>query len=210
MTIKLYGLGQTRSFRCLWALHEAALEHEFISVTFGSQDTGGTQSADYLSLNPQGKIPTLTDSGSGDKELVLTESAAILNYIDTLTDQRFIPTDARERAKYDELSYFVLAELEQPLWSTGKHRFALPEEHRIPDMLKTAQWEFAKAISALEKLNLLEEFALGNQFSFVDILLAHTFNWAEQFKIDVPQKYLDYRDRMYSREATKNALAVVE
>ena len=204
MTVKLYGFGRSRSFRCLWALHEAGVEHEFIAIDLFSSEANGSQSSDYLQINHQGKVPSLTHN-----DFTLTESAAIINYIDTLSDRSFIPTEPQARARYDELAYFILAELEQPLWNSGKHRFALPEEHRVPQILETANWEFAKAVKALGSLVTVEEFALGHAFSFADILLAQTFDWADRFKFEVPEKYLNYRDTMFARPAAIAALAAV-
>jgi len=198
MSIKLYGLGPSRSFRCLWALAEAGLEHEFIALDLNGTGENGAKSSEYLAINPQGKVPTLEHD-----EFVLTESAAILNYIDAVAHDTFIPTDLKSRAKYDELAFFVLAELEQPLWTTGKHRFAIPEEQRVPDIFATAKWEFDKALGALDKLVSIDEFALGNSFSFADVLLAHTFNWADKFEFELPSEHLAYRDRMYAREAAQ-------
>ena len=81
---------------------------------------------------------------------------------------------------------------------------------RIPQMLETANWEFAKALKALEKLISIEKFALGNEFTFADILLAQTFDWADRFKFEVPTKYLSYRDNMFARPAAITALSDVE
>ena len=205
MTVKLYGLGRSRSLRCLWALSEAQIDCEFIPLELGGSDANGMQSPEYLKINPQGKVPSLIDG-----DFVLTESAAILNYIDTLSEQSFIPSEPKARARYDELAYFVLAELEQPLWSNGKHRFAIPEEHRIPQMLETANWEFAKAVKALGKLVTIDEYALGSEFSFADVLLAQTIDWADRFKFEVPAEYLQYRDNMMARPAAQAAIAKVD
>jgi len=109
MAITLYGVGTSRSFRCLWALHEAQLEHEFVSLDLGGSGKDGAKSDTYLKLSPQGKVPSLKHD-----DFVLTESAAILNYIDALSDLSFIPREIKARAKYDELAFFVLSELEQP------------------------------------------------------------------------------------------------
>ena len=76
MTVKLYGFGRSRSFRCLWALHEAGVEHEFIAIDLFSSEANGSQSSDYLQINHQGKVPSLTHN-----DFTLTESAAIINYI---------------------------------------------------------------------------------------------------------------------------------
>ena len=204
MSLTLHGFSQSRSFRALWALHEAGLKHQYIELDFSSEGPGAAKHPDYLKLNTQGKVPTLVHD-----DFVLTESAAILNYIDTLCDKSFVPVDARTRAKYDELSFFVLSELEQPLWTTGKHRFAIPEEHRVAEIFDTARWEFDKALNALHRLLSLSNFAIGESFSFADILLAQTFNWADRFKFKLPQSYLQYRDRMYQRAAALKALAAL-
>jgi glutathione S-transferase len=200
MSLTLYGFGPSRSLRCLWALEESGLDFDYVELKFQSGESGGSQHPDYVALNAQGKVPTLQHD-----DFVLTESAAIVNYIDELAGSRFIPQGAQARAKYDEFSYFVLSELEQPLWSTGKHRFALPKEQRIDAMFDTAKWEFNKAVKAFQNLYPLGEYALGDSFTFADCLLAHTVHWASRFKIDIPKPYLDYRDRMFERPAAARA-----
>ena len=205
MSLTLFGYGASRSFRCLWALEEVGLDFEYVPLTVGSDESGGARSDEYLVKNPQGKVPTLMHDN-----FVLTESAAILNYIDTLADGQFVPAGAKARAKYDELVSFVVTELEQPLWTTGKHRFAIPKEYRVKAIFETANWEFKKALNTLQKLVALDNYALGDSFTFADILLAQTFHWAYRFKIEVPQEYLDYRDKMFKRPACVSAFARAE
>ena len=149
---------------------------------------------------------------SGGHFAELTESVAILNYIARKAPESgLIPnTDLQTLAKHDELVSFVLAELEQPLWSTGKHMFALPEEQRIPQMFDTAKFEFDKAVRTLDYLLDENEFAIANHFSIVDILLAQTFNWAIRFEFDVPQKYTDLRNRHYDRAAAKRTMDLIK
>ncbi|VAW82746.1 Glutathione S-transferase [hydrothermal vent metagenome] len=140
MTI-LYGNGQSRSFRALWALEEANMRYEYKHVDLGLGGEGSAPDKKYLSLNSQGKVPVLTDG-----DLVLTESAAILNYIAALKpSSHLVPeNDPALRARYDQISFFVLSELEQPLWTSGKHRFALPEKVRVLAVLDTAHWDLAR------------------------------------------------------------------
>lgn len=207
--MKLYGMQQSRSFRCLWALEEAGIEYEYIPVKLRTEpeDPDSAKNPKYLALNVQGKVPTLVCD-----DLVLTESVAILNYIGRYApDSGLLPNASMAMyAKLDEMIAFVLAELEQPLWSKGKHMFALPEDHRIPQMFKTAKFEFAKAINTLDHLLSEGEFAIANSFTIADILLAQTFNWAIRFEFDLPQKYVELRDRHYARPAAKRAMAVIE
>jgi len=204
MSLKLYGLGPSRSFRCLWALCETNLEFDYIEVVFGKDGENSTQSANYLSKNTQGKVPTLEHDS-----FILTESLAIVNYINSLASENFIPNDSMARAKYDEITNFIVTELEQPLWTNGKHRFALPEEQRVKEIFPTAEFEFAKAVSTLDKLVNVDTFVLDDSFSFADVMLAQTINWAERFKFDVPVQYLEYRDRMYQREGAIKASGFV-
>ncbi|MDD9896096.1 MAG: glutathione S-transferase family protein [Gammaproteobacteria bacterium] len=206
--MKLYGMQQSRSFRCLWALEETGLEYEYVPVKLRTEETDpdSAQHPNYLAVNVQGKVPTLIDG-----DLNLTESVAILHYIARKApDSRLIPdADIQTLAKHDELVSFVLAELEQPLWSKGKHMFALPEAQRIPQMFETAKFEFAKAVRTLDHLLPDNEFAVANHFSMVDILLAQTFNWAIRFEFDVPQQYQDLRNRHYDRPAAKRAMELI-
>lgn len=206
--MKLYGMAQSRSFRALWALEESGLEYEYVATTLGTDgsEADSAKHPSYLSLNVQGKIPTLVDG-----DLVLTESIAIMNYIArNAPASGLLPKISTPAyARIDELVYFILAELEQPLWSNGKHRFALPEEHRIPEMLATAKFEFDKAVKTLDHLLGDSEYAIGNSFCMVDILLAHTFNWAIRFEFEVPENYVALRDRHYQRPAAQRAMAVI-
>ena len=202
MTI-LYGQGQSRSFRALWALEEANISFEYREVEFGSEALNGTMSKEYRSLNFQGKVPTLVDNN-----LVITESAAILNYIAAINPSlNLIPeNDLPLRARYDEICFFVLSDLEQPLWTNGKHRFALPKEQRITAILEVTHWEFNKSLQALRHYIEGKKYAVGEAFTMADILIAHTLNWADKFQFTVPGEFLTYRDNMYHRPACKKAL----
>ena len=207
--MKLFGMQQSRSFRCLWALEESGLEYEYVAVQLFTDpaETDSAQHPGYLELNSQGKVHTLVDG-----DLVLTESIAIMNYVArSAPESGLLPNASMDAyAHHDELVCFILAELEQPLWSTGKHRFALPEDQRIPKMLETAKFEFAKAINTLDHLLGEGEYAEEDQFTMVDILLAQTFNWAIRFELEVPEKYVELRHRHYARPAAQRAMAVIE
>ncbi|NQZ33828.1 MAG: glutathione S-transferase family protein [Oceanospirillaceae bacterium] len=202
--MKLYGMGVSRSFRALWAAQEAGVELDYIIVAFGSTDKGGAQSNDYKQLNYQGKVPTLVDG-----DLVLTESAAVINYLaNKAPQQNLIPKDGTsDRAKYDQMCYFIVTELEQPLWSKGKHKFALPEQYRVPDLIdRTLAFEFAKAQSTLLGLKSTSEFAVGDHFTMADVLLTQTLNWAQRFEFEIDASLLDYKERMMQREAYSAAM----
>ena len=205
--MKLYGLGKSRSFRVLWALEELDLDYDYVEVVFGDSDKKGIKINEYKKINFEGKVPTLID-----EDLVLTESVAIVNYLATKYPSfNLIPNnDIKQRAKYDEMCSFIITELEQGLWTNGKHRFALPGAQRVPDVLTTATWEFNKAVKTLENMFDGSSFVLGNTFTMADLLLAQTLNWAEMFKFSVPEKLLDYKNKMYARPACARAMKTIE
>ncbi|PCI64283.1 MAG: glutathione S-transferase [Gammaproteobacteria bacterium] len=208
--MKLYGMGKSRSFRALWALEESGIDYEYVEIKFGSDGENGAASTEYRQLNTQGKVPTLVDD-----DLVMNESGAMLNYIaSNSANLDLIPSNnLKTRAKYDEMICFILSDLEQGLWTNGKHRFALPEAQRVPDILPTATWEFNKAIEALKNnFDGTSEsgFVVGENFTMADVLLAHTLNWAESFKFDVPESLLTYKNKMYYRSACKRAIVALD
>ena len=202
----LYGSGQSRSFRALWALEESGLVFEYRHIKIGDEDEGGSRHPSYLALNPQGKAPTLVH-----EDLTLTESAAIINYIASLVpEKRLVPEDKIQRAKYDEVCFFVLSDLEQPLWTIGKHKFVLPREYRIPGIMNTAKWEFRRSEEALLKYFDENEFVMGDQFTGADILIGQTLTWAKRLEVKIPQQLVEYRDALYQRSACQRALEKVK
>ncbi len=194
--IYLYGRGQSRSFRALWALNEAGLPHQYIEVD------GDNPPENYLRMNPQGKVPTLVDD-----DVTLTESAAMVNYAGNLAG--LMPADNKIKARYDEIAYFVMTDFEQPLWTIGKHRFALPEAHRQESILSTAMFEFEKSQKALHHHIDGCEFAVGTTFTMADVLLSHTINWADRFEMPLDDDIKAFRDRHYARAACRASLEAV-
>ncbi|PLX88481.1 MAG: glutathione S-transferase family protein [Desulfuromonas sp.] len=201
--IKLYGMPKTRSMRVVWALEEIGAEYRFIPVDLV---TGEGRTPGFLALNPGGKVPVLVDG-----DLVLTESAAICTYLgDRFPESGLVPRCGTvERGLYDQWCYFVMTELEQPLWTIGKHKFALPKEKRVPEIKDTAIWEFQRAAALLASGLGEKPYLLGDNFTMADLLAAHTLAWARSARISHNIDLLDdYRQRMMAREAFQRTLAV--
>ena len=194
--IKVYGFPKTRATRISWMLEELGQDYEFCVVNLLA---GEGRSPEFLAINPAGKVPALQDG-----DFVLLESAAIVTYLgDKFPDQQLVPAaGTRERGSFDQWGYFVLSELEQPLWLMGKHRFVLPEDRRVPAIMETAAWEFQRALQLLSEGLGEQEYILGGRFSAADILLGHTLFWALEFHQPVQQANLrDYIDRLKVRPA---------
>ena len=198
---EVYGMPRTRTTRVVWALEELGVDYRYHLVDLLK---GEGQYPEYLKLNPFGKVPVLIDGG-----LVLTESAAICTYLgDQLPGSELVPRCGTvNRGKYDQWCYFVLTELEQPLWTAAKHRFVYPKEKRLPAILDLIPWEFGRAAAVLAKGLVGREFLVGDSFTMADILAAHTLGWARGFKIPQGDPHLDeYEQRIRSRAAYARAL----
>lgn len=92
--LQLFSLPTPNGVKAAIMLEEIGLPYEAHRVEFGSE---GTTSPEFLSLNPNNKIPAIIDpDGPGGKPLALWESGAILLYLADKTGQ-LIAADPAKR-----------------------------------------------------------------------------------------------------------------
>ena len=100
--IQLYSLPTPNGVKVSVMLEETGLPYEPHAVRF---DANEQLSAEFLSLNPNNKIPAILDpDGPGGKPLALFESGAILLYLADKA-RRFVPADAA--ARYETLQWLM-------------------------------------------------------------------------------------------------------
>ncbi len=200
--MKLYGCKNTRSTRAAWALEHVGAEYDYQPVDLLS---GAGHAPEYLQINPGGKVPTLVDG-----DLVLTESAAICIYVaEKFPGGHLLPTaGSADRALCMQWCFFAIGELEQPLWTIAKHRFALPERWRVEAISDTALWEFERAVAVLSEGLAERPYMVGEQLSVADILIAHTLAWARGNGINPEHDNIEaYTDRLLAEPALRRARA---
>jgi glutathione S-transferase len=81
MTITIYGGPQTRASMPRWYLEEKGIPYDLVEVVLAS---GQNLQADFLSVNPFGKLPAMRDDSVVDSEgraTTLFESGAILLHL---------------------------------------------------------------------------------------------------------------------------------
>ena len=99
--IQLYSLPTPNGVKVSIMLEETALPYEPHLVSF---DTNDQMTPEFLSLNPNNKIPAIIDpNGPGGQPLALFESGAILIYLAEKTGQ-FLP----EANRYEVLQWLML------------------------------------------------------------------------------------------------------
>ena len=100
--LQLYSLPTPNGVKVSIALEETGLPYEVHRVAFDQNDQ---LSPEFLSLNPNNKIPAILDpNGPGGKPLALFESGAILVYLAAKTGQ-LMPTD--DAGRYETLQWLM-------------------------------------------------------------------------------------------------------
>ncbi|WP_397475729.1 glutathione S-transferase N-terminal domain-containing protein [Pusillimonas sp.] len=100
--IQLYSLPTPNGVKVSIMLEELGLPYEAHLVSFGTNDQ---LSPEFLSLNPNNKIPAIIDpDGPGGKPLPLFESGAILIYLADKTG-KLIPQDPA--ARYETIQWLM-------------------------------------------------------------------------------------------------------
>ena len=100
--IQLYSLPTPNGVKVSIALEELALPYEPHLVSFEANDQ---MSPEFLSLNPNNKIPAIVDpDGPGGRPLALFESGAILWYLAEKAG-RLLPAD--RAARYETLQWLM-------------------------------------------------------------------------------------------------------
>ena len=103
--MKLYSYWRsTTSYRVRAALKLKGLSYETVPVDLVS---GAQAEAEYLDLNPSAGVPTLIlEDGT-----VLTQSLAIIDYLDSIASPRLVPSDPLLRAKVLAVAHAVAMDI---------------------------------------------------------------------------------------------------
>jgi glutathione S-transferase len=199
--LKLYGTPPTRVLRVMWLLNELGLKYEHVPVDMFQ---GENKSDKFLALNPAGKVPVLVDG-----DLVLTESAAIQIYLaEKHPKARFIPQSVEDRGQMYRWCFFLVTEIEQPLWRIAHHQFIYPKEKRLPEDVELATAECKEMVAVLERHMKDRSFLVGDRLSVADFNAAYTLDWANEQKMlsDAP-RLREFVKTMYSRPTAPLTIA---
>ena len=197
MMIKLYGTPPTRALRAMWLLNELDLAHEVIAIDLGA---GEQLTPEFLALNPAAKLPVLVDG-----DLVISESAAIQLYLADKYGDRFpggglIPDTAEERGRMYHWLFFLMTEIEAPLWRIALHSFLYAEDEKSEAEIALAKRDGRRMIAVLEQHMQGRSFIVGERVTVADFNAAFTLDWArEEGLLDDAPALRAYLDAMYAR-----------
>jgi len=169
--LQLYSLPTPNGVKVSIMLEETGLAYEPHLVSF---ETNDQMSPEFLSLNPNNKIPAIIDpDGPGGKPLPLFESGAILLYLAEKTG-KLIPQDAAARYETIQWVMFQMGGIGPMFGQVGFfHKFAGKEyeDKRPRDRYIN---ESARLLGVLDQRLQGRKWIMGEQFTIADIAI---FPW---------------------------------
>lgn len=181
------------------ALEEAQASYEIVVVDLMN---GAQKNADYLKLNPNGKVPTLVDDG-----LVMWESVAILLHLaEKFPAANLLPAAAVDRARAFQWAIWQPTTFGAPSSTLFLQLRFTPEDKRNQSTIDRARADIATNNKILADGLAGGEYLAGT-FSIADIaLLPYLYNMV-QLEVELPPVVDAYYQRLVSRSSWQKVLA---
>ena len=169
--LQLYSLPTPNGVKVSIMLEETGLAYEPHLVNFATNDQ---LSAEFISLNPNNKIPAIIDpDGPDGKPLALFESGAILIYLAEKTG-KLLPRDAAGRYHAIQWLMFQMGGIGPMFGQLGFfHKFA-GKDYEDKRPLERYIGESKRLLNVLDRHLAGKHWLLGEEFSIADIA---TFPW---------------------------------
>ncbi|WP_108812401.1 glutathione S-transferase N-terminal domain-containing protein [Sphingorhabdus sp. Alg231-15] len=178
-----------------WALHEAGADYDQQIIEYD----GKMKSADYLAVNPMGKVPAIVHNGK-----TVTECAAICAYLaDTFPDAGLAPK-SEERADYYRWLFFAAGPIEQAVMDRNLGLSLTAEQER-----SAGYGNYDRAMDVLDEMLQSRSYVCGDRFTMADVYVGSQVDWGLQFK-SFPERdsFVAYSERLRARDAYKESKAV--
>ncbi len=169
--IQLYSLPTPNGVKVSIALEELGLPYEPHLVSFGTNDQ---MTPEFLSLNPNNKIPAIIDpDGPDGKALPLFESGAILIYLAEKTG-RLMPKDAAGRYETIQWLMFQMGGIGPMFGQLGFfHKFA-GKDYEDKRPLERYVNESKRLLGVLNQRLEGRDWVMGTEYTIADIAI---FPW---------------------------------
>ena len=194
--LTLYHVAPSRSSVVLWMLEELGEPYDLHVMSF---KTGETRSADYLRINPMGKVPALKHG-----DTVITEGAAICTYLaDAFPQAKLnVPIGDPRRGLYLKWLFFGPSCLETAMIDRSYPRTSEPPRAAL------GYGDYESVIDVLTEAVRGGPYLLGEQFTAADVVIGSGIRWGMFFK-GVPERpeFVAYAQRLGERPAAKRASA---
>ncbi|MGC4080378.1 MAG: glutathione S-transferase N-terminal domain-containing protein [Rubrivivax sp.] len=171
--LQLYSLPTPNGVKVSIMLEETGLPYEVHRVSFDNQDQ---LSPEFLSLNPNNKIPAILDpDGPGGKPLALFESGAILLYLAEKTGQ-CLPRDPAAKWQAVQWLMFQMGGVGPMFGQLGFfHKFAGKDWEDKRPRERYAN-ESRRLLAVLDSHLAARAWMMGDEFTIADIAI---FPWVD-------------------------------
>jgi glutathione S-transferase len=184
---------QSRGRMIRWMLEEVGQPYRTEIVDYDRM-----KGADYLAINPMGKVPALTHGG-----VVVTEVAAICSYLaDAFPEAGLAPPPAdKARGAYYRWLFFAAGPIEAAISNRAMGWEAPPERQRM-----MGYGNFDTTIDTVEAALKQTDYLAGGRFSAADVYLGSHLAFSMQFGMLPPRPVFEtYLQRLVSRPAAMRA-----
>ena len=157
------------------------------------------KSADYLKINPMGKVPAIVHNGQ-----IVTECAAICAYLaDAFPDAGLAPALDR-RGDYYRWLFFAAGPLEQAITSSALGWVPSEEQQRMVGF-----GSIEATLDTLEQAVAGKRFIAADHFTAADVYVGSHIDWGLNFGTIKPRPAFEaYIAPLRERDAYKRAKAI--
>jgi glutathione S-transferase len=192
--LTLYHAAPSRSSVALWMLEEVGEPFDIHLLSFKK---GETRTADYLKVNPMGKVPALKHG-----DVVVTEAAAICAYLaDAFPQAKLnVPIGDPRRGPYLKWLFFGPTCVEAAIMDRSFPRTAQPPRQAL------GYGDHETVMNVLSEAVRKGPYLLGEQFTAADVVIGSGLRWGMMFK-GIPERpeFVAYAGRVAERPAAKRA-----
>ncbi|TPE62902.1 glutathione S-transferase family protein [Sandaracinobacter neustonicus] len=181
-------------------LEELGEPYETVLLDYGTT----MKSADYLAINPMGKVPAIRHLGADGKGRVVTEAAAICAYLADAYPQSQLAPALPDRAAYYRWLFFAAGPVESAMLDRARK---LETEGQQKVMAGYGSW--ADVMQALDIAVSGGEWLAGERFSAADVYAGLSMDWLAMFGMMEPSAPVAaYLQRLRARPAYQRAKAI--
>jgi glutathione S-transferase len=175
-----------------WMLEETGADYRTELLEYGST----MKSADYLAINPMGKVPAVRHG-----ETVVTECPAICAYLADVFPEAGLAPPVADRGAYYRWLFFASGPLEQAITNKTLGFIAPPEKSGM-----LGYGTFEVVLDTLERAVTGAGYIAGEHFTAADVYLGSQIGFGLQFgSIEKRPAFEQYHARITDRDAWRRA-----
>lgn len=201
--VTIWGASTPRSLRPLWMAEELGINYEHKPI---GPRTGETQTTEYQQLNRKQKIPFMQDGA-----VKVSESLAICRYLRDQypSKQVLMPEDLVTRAKEDEWCCYIYGELDETSLYVMRRHGDLGMIYGESETAVNASRAYAeKHFEIVGRLLERRSYLVADQFGLADLFLVSCIDWANAYRVAIPNNLHAYHAHIAERPAYVRAMKV--